>query len=213
MPVGVFLLEHILYSNAQAIGGPLDYAIQVKFLGSLPLVFFLELFGIWLPIAFHGLYGLWIWYRGTPNLISYPWAGNWMYSVQRWTGVVAFAYIIVHVYTLRFSGVDLHDNPAAAFGKVQRELANRAYATFYVVGLVSASWHFAYGVWLFCCKWGITTGERARRRLLFASSGLFLLLTVVGMASLAKLTRTAQQPVENATFDNIEQKGQVAPTR
>ena len=62
IPVGAFLFEHILISNATAISGPDAYARQVSFLANLPLVFFLELFGIWIPILFHGLYGFYIWY-------------------------------------------------------------------------------------------------------------------------------------------------------
>src|ERR1700761_5784130 len=56
IPVGAFLFEHILISNATAISGPDGYARQVSFLANLPLVFFLELFGIWIPILYHGLY-------------------------------------------------------------------------------------------------------------------------------------------------------------
>ena len=33
---------------------------------------------------------------------------------------------------------------------------------FYLVGIVCASWHFAYGLWLFAAKWGITQGDRSR---------------------------------------------------
>src|SRR5437762_8438589 len=93
IPVGAFLIEHILISNATAINGPEAYANQVKFLGSLPMVVFLEAFGIWLPILFHGVYGIYIWYRGESNLITYSWQGNWMYTLQRWTGILAFVYI------------------------------------------------------------------------------------------------------------------------
>ena len=91
IPVGAFLFEHILISNSTAITGPEAYARQVSFLANLPLVFFLELFGIWIPIAFHALYGFYIWYRGDGNAIAYPWSGNWMYTAQRWTGGIAFA--------------------------------------------------------------------------------------------------------------------------
>jgi succinate dehydrogenase / fumarate reductase cytochrome b subunit len=203
VPVGAFLLEHILISNATAMSGPVAYAVQVKFLGSLPLVFYLELLGIWLPILFHGLYGFYLWHRGEMNLVHYPWAGNWLYNVQRWTGAIAFAYIVVHVYTLRFTGVDLHENPAAAFGKVQAELADRAYLAFYVLGLVAASWHLAYGIWLFLCKWGIVTGEQARRRALRLSLGLFLLLTVVGLGSLRSFVKHERMPVDGATMDRL----------
>ena len=36
----------------------------------------------------------------------------------RWTGGIVFAYIALHTYTLRFSGIDLHVYPGASFGKV-----------------------------------------------------------------------------------------------
>ncbi len=122
IPVGAFLFEHILISNSTAITGPDAYARQVSFLANLPLVFFLELFGIWLPIAFHALYGFYIWYRGDGNTIQYPWSGNWMYTAQRWTGGIAFAYILWHTWTMRFTGVDLHAHPELSFGKVQAEV-------------------------------------------------------------------------------------------
>jgi succinate dehydrogenase / fumarate reductase, cytochrome b subunit len=186
VPVGAFLFEHILISNSTAIGpnGPAAYARQVSFLANLPLVFFLELFGIWLPIAFHALYGFYIWYRGDGNSLAYPWSGNWMYTAQRWTGGIAFAYIIWHTYTMRFTGVDLHDNPMASFGKVQGEVIHTGLFLFYVVGLVAASWHFAYGIWLFSAKWGIVSGDKAQKRLLRVCLALFLVLCGAGFASL-----------------------------
>jgi succinate dehydrogenase / fumarate reductase cytochrome b subunit len=208
VPVGAFLLEHILFSNATAINGPDAYASQVKFLGSLPLVLVLEAVGIWLPIAFHGLYGFYIWYRGDSNPIQYPWTGNWMYTLQRWTGAIAFAYIGWHVWHLRFAGVDLHAHPAASFGKVQGELYVGWQLAFYIVGLLAASWHFAYGIWLFCAKWGLVTGERARRRFLAVCLAFFLVLSGVGLLSLRSFLVTPPQPADESS-DTI--RTQAAP--
>jgi succinate dehydrogenase / fumarate reductase, cytochrome b subunit len=196
IPVGAFLLEHILVSNATAINGPTAYYNQVKFLNSLPLVLYLEIFGIWIPILFHGVYGFYIWYRGQSNVVNYPWEGNWMYALQRWTGGIAFVYIVVHTYTMRFAGIHLPGLPAASFGKVQRELANNWMLAFWIIGLVTASWHFAYGIWLFAAKWGITIGERARRRFLVICMGLFALLLVVGGLSIRSFRVTPLQPIE-----------------
>src|ERR1700728_5487751 len=123
IPIGAFLLEHLL-SNFEALKGPAAYGAQVKFLNALPLVRVLEWVFIFLPILYHGLYGVYIWLRGKSNVVYYPWAGNWMYLMQRYTGLVAFLYIGYHVATQRFMGVDLPQNPAAAFWKVQHELAN-----------------------------------------------------------------------------------------
>src|SRR2546421_6457442 len=116
VPVGAFLIEHFV-SNAYATNGPHAYATQIKFLNSLPFVPFLEWGFIYIPILYHALYGIFIWYRGESNLAAYPWQGNWLYTAQRWTGIVAFLYMIQHVYSLRFSGVHLVQYPGAGFGK------------------------------------------------------------------------------------------------
>ena len=194
VPVGAFLFEHILVSNSTAITGPDAYARQVSFLANLPLVFFLELFGIWLPILFHALYGFYIWYRGNGNTIAYLWSGNWMYTAQRWTGGIAFLYIVWHTYTMRFTGTDLHDNPAASFGKVAAEVHDPWLLAFYVIGLIAASWHFAYGIWLLAAKWGIVSGDKAQQRLLGLCLAFFMLLSVVGLVSLYTFRERFQEP-------------------
>ena len=205
IPIGAFLLEHILYSNAIAMSGPAAYAKQVRFLGSLPLVVAVEATFIWLPILFHALYGFWIWYRGKPNLVSYPWTGNWMYSLQRWTGAIAFAYIVWHTWSLRFTGIDLHVFPGASFGKVQHELAQMGYLVFYLVGLLAAAWHFSYGVWLFMAKWGIVIGEKARKKTLVACLGLFVVIAGVGIASIYSFKyRYPTQPYDKDSARQIE---------
>jgi len=199
VPVGAFLFEHILISNSTAIGqnGPGAYARQVYFLANLPMVTLLEVLGIWIPIAFHALYGFYIWYRGDGNTISYPWKGNWMYTAQRWTGGIAFLYIFWHVYTMRFLGSDLHADPSLSFGKVQHEVFQTPLFLFYVVGLIAASWHFAYGIWLFAAKWGIVSGDKAQKRLLVVCLAFFFVLAGAGLASLTSFRSHPQQPFES----------------
>ena len=204
IPVGAFLFEHILISNATAISGPGAYARQVRFLASLPVVPALELFGIWLPILFHALYGFYIWYRGEMNVGEYPWSGNWMYTAQRWTGGIAFAYILWHTWTMRFTGIDLHEYPGASFGKVQHEVFQTPLFLFYVAGLIAASWHFAYGIWLFCAKWGIVSGDKAQKRFLVLCLAFFFVLTGAGLASLTSLRSHAQQPTDPAGASLVE---------
>src|SRR5438445_5757913 len=140
VPVVLFLIEHFI-SNAFATRGPGAYAKQVELLSGFPFVFYLELFGIWLPILYHSLYGFYIWFRGESNVSDYPWAGNFMYAAQRWTGAIAFVYMVWHTYTMRFSGIHLLTNSQAAFHKVQMELQHPWAAIFYLVGITAASWH------------------------------------------------------------------------
>jgi succinate dehydrogenase cytochrome b subunit len=189
VPIGAFLLEHYI-SNAEAMKGPEAYNATVRFLNSLPFVLFLEWGLIFLPILYHGLYGVWIWYRGEGNAGDYPWVGNWMYTMQRWTGGVAFVYILYHTWTMRFTGVHLATEPEAGFDKVYQALYGHPWVVlFYFVGVLAASWHLAYGIWLFCAKWGITTGEQARRRLGYVCLAVGVALAGIGVYSLAGFLR------------------------
>jgi succinate dehydrogenase / fumarate reductase cytochrome b subunit len=74
------------------------------------------------------------------------------------------------------------------------EVLHPALFLFYVVGLVAASWHFAYGIWLFCAKWGIVSGEKARKRFLILCLAFFVVLIGAGFASLASFRSRPQQP-------------------
>jgi succinate dehydrogenase / fumarate reductase cytochrome b subunit len=183
IPIGAFLIEHLV-SNFEALKGPAAYAAQVKFLNGLPIVRVLEWVFIFLPLIYHGVYGVYIWIQGKANVVYYPWAGNWMYVAQRWTGLIAFLYIIQHVLRQRFMGVELPEHPGASFAKVQHELHNPWMVAVYVIAMIAICWHFAYGVWLFAAKWGITPGETARRRFGWVCLALGTALAVMGLASI-----------------------------
>jgi succinate dehydrogenase / fumarate reductase, cytochrome b subunit len=198
IPIGAFLLEHFI-SNSEALHGATAYNDQVKLLTGLPFVAVLEWGFIFLPLLYHALYGFYIWYRGDGNVVAYPWTGNWMYTAQRWTGGIAFVYIVWHTYTMRFTGVDLHGNPMASFGKVQAEVFQTPFFLFYVVGLIAASWHFAYGIWLFSAKWGIVSGDKAQKRFLAVCLAFFVVLTGAGLASLISFRSRPQQLIEPGT--------------
>ncbi len=182
VPIGAFLLEHLL-SNYEALKGPVAYGAQVKFLNSLPLVRVLEWTFIFLPLLYHGVYGVYIWLRGKSNVVYYPWAGNWLYAMQRYTGLVALVFIAQHLWRQRFTGVMLPENPYYAFHKVQVELSNPWMLAVYVIAMLCVCWHFAYGVWLFAAKWGITPGDTARRRFGYVCIALGVLLAGLGLVS------------------------------
>jgi succinate dehydrogenase / fumarate reductase cytochrome b subunit len=216
IPVGLFLIEHLL-SNAEATSGVAAYNAQVKFLTGVPFRLWLEIFGIFLPLAYHALYGVYIWLRGENNVTDYPWAGNWGYTVQRYSGILVFAYVTFHLWTMRFTGVHLTDHADAAFWKVQTELSNPLVLAFYMVGIVAASWHLGYGVFLFSAKWGLASGKKAQKRMERAGIGLAVLLMAAGLASVyafvAKYPAQEQDPMwaQPAACTHGEQSRMTAP--
>jgi len=202
IPIGAFLVEHF-FSNFVAVEGPAAYTKQVAFLAGFPFVFFLELFLIWIPIAYHAGYGFYIWFRGDSNVAAYPWTGNWLYTSQRWTGAIAFFYMGYHVWHLRFAGEHILSNPAIAFPKVQAEFQNPLLIAFYAVGIIAASWHFAYGLWLFTAKWGIISGERAQRRFGWVCLAVAVGFVLVGAASMYAFLSTPLQPLNPSSANSI----------
>jgi succinate dehydrogenase / fumarate reductase cytochrome b subunit len=204
IPIGVFLVEHFI-SNSEATKGALAYNDQVKFLTGLPFVAVLEWGFIFLPLLYHALYGFYIWYRGESNVGEYPWTGNWLYSSQRWTGMVAFFYIVYHLYYMRFSGVHLMNGGYnSAFWKVQHEFQNPWAVAAYVIGITAASWHFSYGLWLFCAKWGVTVGEKARKRFGYLCLGVAVALVAIGLITIRAFISAplVPEPTPVSTFES-----------
>jgi succinate dehydrogenase / fumarate reductase, cytochrome b subunit len=176
IPIGAFLLEHF-WSNSYALVSVKSYDDVSVELQSIPWRIFVEFAVLWLPIAFHGLYGLYIWWSGKSNVMGHPWMSNWMYTLQRWTGIIAFAFIGWHVYTERFVGhgrTNYHD--------LAQAMSHPWYFAFYIVGVTSASFHLGNGLWNFACKWGIAVSARAQRAAGWFGAAVTVVLTFVGIA-------------------------------
>ena len=96
-PIGFFLLQHLI-ANSYALRGAGAYNTVIKVYGGLPFVAVLEIALIYVPILYHSIYGIWITAYGQANLGKYQYGRNWMYFLQRVSGVIAFFYIGYHVW-------------------------------------------------------------------------------------------------------------------
>lgn len=175
-PIGAFLAEHF-WSNSYALVSIEKYNEVSRELQTIPWRVPVEAAAIWLPILFHGFYGLYVWWTGKSNVSQYPWVSNWMYSLQRWTGLVAFVFIGWHVYTERFLTAG-----KSTFSDVKTALDNPWYLAFYVVGILAASLHLGNGLWNFLCKWGLAATVKSQRAAAWLGMGVALLFSAVGLA-------------------------------
>jgi succinate dehydrogenase / fumarate reductase, cytochrome b subunit len=92
--------------------------------------------------------------------------------------------MVQHTYFLRFTGVHLPTHPMQSFAKVQAEFQNPWMIAFYAAGIIAASWHFSYGLWLFAAKWGITVPANGAPPLRLCLPRLALGLVSIGAASM-----------------------------
>jgi succinate dehydrogenase / fumarate reductase, cytochrome b subunit len=201
VPIGAFLILH-LYSNYQAVGagGEERFNKVVKDLQENPLIVFLEIFGVGLPILFHAFYGLVIAGQGRSNVRAYRYGANWRYTLQRLSGIVLVVFIAYHVWKTRLTPVFHPADFTASHGLVTYDYMHRYLSEgllglpvwiFYVLGVAATCFHFANGLWGFLIHWGITVGRRAQRVSLYACAGIGAVLFAMGLHTLYAFVTTS----------------------
>jgi succinate dehydrogenase / fumarate reductase cytochrome b subunit len=212
LPVGFYLCYHI-YENMTALRGAEIYDEMVNHVNTmLPRGWFylVELGLVIGPLIFHSLYGLYIASTGRSNVNAYPYGSNWAYWAQRFSGYVAFAYLIIHVGVLRvgvtllgyhlgpYSGapgkLDLvtYNDVAAHLGNpdlmmVRTWLAGTQIFVLYIVGTLLTIFHFTNGLNGFAWTWGIAVGRVAQKRVKVFGWILFVALSAATLNILFKM--------------------------
>lgn len=206
VPVGVFLVEH-LWTNASALGGrlPFDHAVdQIQRLPALPVI---EVGGIFLPLAFHALYGIKLATEARPNALTYVHGRNWLYVLQRVTGVLTLLFLCAHLWEFRVQKWLFGMSSHAFYDTLQAHLSAttygvQLYALAYAIGLGSAVFHFGNGLVGFGLSWGLVVSRRAQRAVSWGAAvlsiGLFLLgfSTIVFFSTGTRLLPTGQTALE-----------------
>jgi succinate dehydrogenase / fumarate reductase, cytochrome b subunit len=180
IPVGIFLIQHLVV-NHFATGGEESFNKAAHFMESLPFRYVLETIVIFLPILFHAIYGLYIAFTAKNNTSKLGFFRNWMFLLQRVSGVITLIFITWHVWETRV---------AAAFGTevnfqmMENILASPIMFAFYVVGIISTIFHFANGLWSFLVSWGITVSPRSQLIATYATIIIFVALSFVSIRTL-----------------------------
>ncbi len=164
VPIGIFLLMH-LYLNCGALLGECNFTDGVRTISSLPYVHYIEVFGIIVPIAFHGILGLWmVFVQARYNPAEYNYSRNWWYTIQRLTGFLVFVFLCWHLWDTviaKFMGrIELE----GFYGHMLEGMSSSLLVlTMFVIGTVAASIHLANGAWGFCASWGILQSRRSQK--------------------------------------------------
>ena len=175
IPVGAFLVVHLL-TNASVLGGAGAFQSRVDMIHSLgPLLVPIEWAFIFLPMLFHATVGFVIIAGGLPNVGSYPYVGNIRYTLQRATGMIAFVFIIWHIMHLHWLGTPFGGgkfDPHHATSSAATALQPLGISLLYAIGVLSAVFHFANGLWTLGITWGLWTSPAAMRRASYLSIGV-----------------------------------------
>jgi succinate dehydrogenase / fumarate reductase cytochrome b subunit len=181
VPIGAFLVEHLLTVYSAVFG---HYTEYVGGLERLPWLRLVEWMFIILPLTFHGLYGLFITTTGQSNVLRYRFSGNIRYTLQRISAVVLAVFLVVHLFKFRFNfllpgGQEFTTDNALAM--TIHGLRDGRIVAFYTLGVCAAVFHFANGLWTAAITWGVTLGARSQWRFGWICAGIGAALEAIGL--------------------------------
>jgi len=245
VPIGAFLLVHLTTNSSIVWGmfnkgkyadvhaGAATFQHEVNFIHSLPFLLLIEVFGLWLPIAFHSILGVYYATTGKANNAHYGYQANWRYTLQRISGYIGVLFIFYHVATLRWGWTFLVPGGtkwSAEFSASTLAAALRGstegfttggviVSLFYMVGVSLLVFHLANGLWTAAITWGLTVSARAQKRWGYVCAGLGLGLMLMGWSSVigfATLSPEQAMRVENKVMPvdirlKLEQDGKLKP--
>lgn len=221
-----------LMTNASVLESPATFQKNVYTIHSLgALLPFVEWTFIFIPILFHAIIGMVIVAGGMPNSNQYRYAANYRYTLQRATGMIAFVYIMLHVFHLHgwFHGAAWLENVARPLGGAQFRAYNAAsttgialqsyvWVTIYVVGVLSCVYHLANGLWTMGITWGVWTSPKAQARASAVCTAFGVLLAVVSMGALFGMREVgadealeAAIKVEDQMYETKIESGELKP--
>lgn len=192
VPLGAYMVVHLV-TNASLLNGTATFQRAVFVIHSLGLMLpVVEWVFILLPLLFHAIVGIWIWRTGKSNLAQYRLSGNRRYTWQRWTGMIAFVYLIAHVFHLHgwFHARPwlalLHPLGLAAFSPYNAAstlilaMSGWFWPAFYLIGVWACVYHLANGIWTAGITWGIWISEKGQQRATKLCVVLGVFLAVIG---------------------------------
>lgn len=181
IPLGAFLVEHLV-TNSFAKQGAVVYNEKIEWIQSMPYLLGLEIGLIGIPILLHaglGIFYLWGW-KDNSTRQRYP--RNFMYTLQRVTGILVLLFIGYHVWEFRIATA-IYDIPVN-YALVAEKMTSFPHLLMYIVGITATVVHFANGIWGFLIHWGITVGPKAQRISSYICAGMGLTLLYIGIDAL-----------------------------
>ncbi|MFD2211078.1 succinate dehydrogenase cytochrome b558 subunit [Virgibacillus halophilus] len=181
IPVGLFLIVHLTV-NYFAVYGEEKFNGATEFMESLPFLVALEILVIYLPILFHGILGVYIAFTARNNPRNYGFLRNWLFLLQRVTGVLTFIFIAWHVWETRIQV--MLGNASLDFSLMENILASPVMLWVYIVGVVSTTFHFSNGLWGFLVHWGFAQSPRSQKITTYVTLIVFVVVSYVGVRAL-----------------------------
>ncbi len=181
VPIGIFVVQHLIV-NHFIVYGEESFNKAAGFMGNLPFVLALEIFVIYLPLIFHAVLGVYIVLNAKNNVGTYGFARNWLFFLQRITGIITLIFVVWHVWQTRIQ-VAL-GNAEVNAQLMQDILQQPFYFWFYIISILAVVFHLANGLWGFAVTWGIAQSPRSQQIITYFTVLVFIVVSFIGIRTI-----------------------------
>ncbi|HEX7663591.1 MAG TPA: hypothetical protein VF407_03730 [Polyangiaceae bacterium] len=206
VPLGAFLVEH-LWATAGVMKSRAAFDSRVLWLDRTKIGLVFEIVLIWIPFAFHALYGVVLAFDRSEKDVDSPYPGRRFGPILRVSGLASLLFIGWHSW-----GAPL----ARLFGKVpvdglldlvtmQASSTTRGvpwHAIGYFLGLFVTVLHFGYGLVSFVHRRRIAKDDQALRRWTFRITAFSAVLLIAGWATTLSLATGWPKAAEPAAVSS-----------
>ncbi|MFA8437911.1 succinate dehydrogenase cytochrome b558 subunit [Pueribacillus sp. YX66] len=180
IPLGVFLFQHLTV-NYFATRGPDAFNQAANFISNLPYLYVLEWVIIYIPLLFHGIYGVYIAFQAKNNVNRYGFFRNVMFMLQRVSGFITLIFLALHIWQTR---IQVMFGEVVNYNMMNNILTNPGWLTVYIIGVLTVIFHFSNGLWSFCVSFGITVTPRSQQVLTYVTLIVFITLAYIGLRAI-----------------------------
>jgi succinate dehydrogenase / fumarate reductase cytochrome b subunit len=230
IPVGAYMVVHLL-TNASINDSVMAFQNAVYGIHSLgDVLWIVEWVFIFIPLIFHAVFGVIIIKGAVPNHNSYRYTNNFRYSMQRATGMIAFLFIMLHVFHMHgwfhFSAwLDVVKSMGGAKFAPYNAASTAAEALqtgpspilvniFYSIGVLASVFHLANGLWTMGITWGVLVSPLAQRRANYVCAAFGVVLACIGIGAQVGMLRVdvaEARKIENQVYEERVKAGLVKP--
>jgi succinate dehydrogenase / fumarate reductase cytochrome b subunit len=239
IPVGAYMVVHLL-TNSSVLDSPMTFQRNVYAIHSLGMILpVVEWVFIFLPLLFHAIFGVIIIRGGLPNNSTYKYTNNMRYTLQRVTGMIAFVFIVWHVFHMHgwihakwwtegiatplwghvFRPFNASSTAAEAIAVPGFPATALVVQILYAIGILSCVFHLANGIWTFGITWGIWITPQAQQRATVACAVFGVALSLVGLSALAGFATKSKEDIElmreaeNKNYESRVASGEIVPIK
>ncbi|MCU5745706.1 succinate dehydrogenase cytochrome b558 subunit [Staphylococcus sp. SQ8-PEA] len=183
IPIGGFLIVHLLV-NHQATKGAEAFNQAAGFMESLPFLIILEFLFIYIPLLYHGIYGVHIAFTAQVNVGHYSRFRNVMFFLQRVTGIISFIFIAIHLWQTRIQkAIGGHE---VNYNMIHDLIQSHPVLVLggYIIGILAVVFHFSNGLWSFLVTWGVLQSKFSQRVFTWVSLIVFLIIGYIGVSAI-----------------------------